>query len=59
LKKELWDSSFELAKTLFPLEEWIPTESNIWVAKSRFEQKIKEPEKQCKSQNSRRIKTSL
>jgi hypothetical protein len=25
-----------LAKILFPFEEWIPTEANIWVAKSRY-----------------------
>ena len=30
------DKSLALASTLFPLEEWIPKEANIWVAKSRL-----------------------
>ena len=58
MKKELWDSSFELAKTLFPFEEWIPTEPNIWVAKSRLEQKYKEPEKWVKEMSQVRILTN-
>jgi len=58
LKKELWDSSFELAKTLFPLEEWIPAESNIWVAKSRLPQQKKEPKKWGKEMSQVRILTS-
>jgi len=37
--------SLELAKALFPEEVWIPTETNIWVAKSRMSQEIKEPDK--------------
>jgi len=37
--------SLKLAKALFPDEEFIPTEPNIWVAKSRIEQREKEPEK--------------
>jgi len=58
LKKELWDSSFELAKTLFPFEEWIPTEPNIWVAKSRLSQEKKEPKKWEKEMSQVRILTS-
>jgi len=38
-------NSLELAKALFPNEEWIPIEPNIWVAKSRLSQKNKEPKK--------------
>ena len=34
-----------LASALFPREEWIPTETNIWVAKSRLSQEKREPEK--------------
>ena len=58
MKQELWESSFELAKTLFPLEEWIPTEPNIWVAKSRLSQKRKEPEKWQKEMEQVRILTT-
>jgi len=58
LKKELWESSFELAKALFPLEEWIPTEPNIWVAKSRLPQQKKEPKKWEKEMFQVRILTS-
>jgi len=39
------EKSRNLALILFPLEEWIPTEVNIWVAKSRLAQKKREPEK--------------
>ena len=31
-----------LASALFPLEEWIPKEANIWVAKSRLRNTPKE-----------------
>jgi len=58
LKKELWNSSFELAKTLFPNEEWIPTEPNIWVAKSRLSQERKEPKKWEKEMSQVKILTS-
>jgi hypothetical protein len=37
--------SLALASVLFPAEEWIPTETHIWVAKSRLSQKKREPEK--------------
>jgi len=39
------EKSLTLAKALFPNEEWIPTETNIWVAKSRLSQEKREPEK--------------
>ena len=58
MKKELLESSFELAKTLFPDEEWIPTEPNIWVAKSRLSQEKKEPKKWEKEMAQVRILTS-
>ena len=58
MKKEPWNSSIELAKALFPDEEWIPTESNIWVAKSRLPQKRKEPKKWEKEMSQARILTS-
>jgi hypothetical protein len=37
--------SYLLASTLFPLEEWIPTEASIWVAKSRLVVKYREPDR--------------
>jgi hypothetical protein len=49
--------SFALAKTLFPQEEWIFTESNIWVAKSRLHQKEIEPKKWEKEMSQIRILT--
>ena len=52
------NSSLELAKTLFPLEEWIPTEPNIWVAKNRLSQEKKEPKKWEKEMSQVRILTS-
>ena len=39
------EKSFKFAKALFPDEEWIHTEKNIWVAKSRMSQEIREPDK--------------
>jgi len=58
LKKELWNSSFEIARTLFPHEEWILTEQNIWVAKSRLKQRDKELEKWEKEMAQVRILTN-
>jgi len=57
LKKDPQNSSKELASVLFPYEEWIPTEPNIWVAKSRLEQKDKEPEKWKKEMSQAHILT--
>jgi len=39
------EKSLALASVLFPAEEWVPTEANIWVAKSRLAQEKREPEK--------------
>jgi len=51
------EKSFILAKALFPDEEWIHTETNIWVAKSRMPQEKKEPEKWEKEMSQVRILT--
>ncbi|MCL2186959.1 MAG: hypothetical protein FWB86_14090 [Treponema sp.] len=51
-------SSTELAKTLFPNDEWICTEPNIWVAQSRLSQEKREPEKWQKEMAQVRILTS-
>ena len=50
--------TLKLAKALFPGEEWIATEHNIWVAKSRLSQKIKEQVKWEKEMSQVRILTS-
>ena len=50
--------SLVLAKALFPNEEWIPTEPNIWVAKSRLSQERREPEKWEKEMSQVRILTT-
>jgi len=34
-----------LASHLFPNEQWVPTETNIWVAQSRLIEEYREPEK--------------
>jgi len=52
------EKSFILAKALFPDEEWIPTEPNIWVAKSCLAQREIEPEKWVKEMSQVRILTS-
>jgi len=39
------EKSLTLATALFPFEQWIPTEPNIWVAKSRLVEKLREPYK--------------
>jgi len=51
------DKSLALASALFPQEEWIPTEVNIWVAKSRLAQKKREPEKWKREMAQARILT--
>jgi hypothetical protein len=53
----LKDKSFTLASALFPHEEWIPTETNIWVAKSRLTEKYREPEKWEREMSQARILT--
>jgi hypothetical protein len=49
--------SLALAKALFPQEEWIPTENNVWVAKSRLIQKEREPRKWEREMSQVRILT--
>ena len=51
------EKSFALAKALFPKEEWIQKESNIWVAKSRLIEEYNEPEKWEKEMSQVRILT--
>jgi hypothetical protein len=51
------EKSFDLATALFPLEEWVPTEANIWVAKSRIVEKYKEPDKWEREMSQVRILT--
>jgi len=51
------EKSLALASALFPFEEWIPIESNIWVAKSRLIQKKREPEKWEREMSQVRILT--
>ena len=58
LTRQNTEKSIALARTLFPHEEWIPTETNIWVAKSRLSQKQREPEKWEKEMAQVRILTS-
>jgi len=41
----VYEKSFSLVKVLFPDEEWLLVEPNIWGAKSRLSQEKKEPEK--------------
>jgi len=55
---ENYRKSLVLAKALFPDEEWIPTETNIWVAKSRLPQKERESEKWNKEMSQVRILTN-
>jgi len=51
------EKSFALASVLFPNEEWIPKENNIWVAKSRLIEEFKEPEKWEREMSQVRILT--
>jgi len=48
----------ELASRLFPNEQWVPTEANIWVAKTRLIEKFLEPEKWEREMSQVRILTS-
>jgi len=50
--------SFALASTLFPHEEWIPKEANIWVANSRLVEEFREPGKWEREMSQVRILTS-
>jgi hypothetical protein len=49
--------SLVLASALFPHEEWIPTEVNIWVAKSRLVEERREPKKWAREMSQVRILT--
>jgi hypothetical protein len=49
--------SLALASAIFPNEEWISTEANIWVAKSRLVEKYREPEKWEREMSQVRILT--
>ena len=49
--------SLALASALFPNEQWIPTEANIWVAKSRLVEQYREPEKWEREMSQVRILT--
>jgi len=52
------EKSFSLASALFPLEQWIPIEPNIWVAESRLAVKYREPDKWEREMAQVRILTS-
>ena len=52
------EKSYALASTLFPNEEWIPTEANILVAKSRLAQEYREPDKWEREMSQVRILTN-
>ena len=52
------EKSLALASALFPHEEWMPTEANIWVAKSRMVEKYREPDKWEREMSQARILTS-
>jgi len=51
------ERSLTLASALFPNEEWIPKEKNIWVAKSRLIEEYKEPVKWDREMSQVRILT--
>jgi hypothetical protein len=50
--------SLALAAALFPFEEWIPMEANIWVAKSRLIEEYREPDKWEREMSQVRILTN-
>jgi len=54
----LKEESLALASVLFPHEQWIPTETNVWIAKSRLVEKYREPEKWEREMSQVRILTS-
>jgi hypothetical protein len=51
------EKSFVLASALFPEEEWVLKEPNIWVAKSRLSEEFKEPNKWEREMSQVRILT--
>ena len=56
-QQRLNEKSLALASVLFPHEEWIPTEANIWVAKSRLLEEYREPDKWEREMSQVRILT--
>jgi hypothetical protein len=52
------EKSLALASVLFPQEEWVPTEVNVWVAKSRLPQEYREPDKWEREMSQVRILTN-
>ena len=52
------EKSLNLAKALFPSEQWMPTEPGIWVAESRLAIKYREPDKWEREMAQARILTS-
>jgi hypothetical protein len=56
-RKSKIKKSLALARALFPQEKWIPTEKNVWVAKSRLIQKEREPRKWEREMSQVRILT--
>jgi len=53
------ERSLALASVLFPREEWVLRESNIWIAKSRLIVEYREPEKWKREMSQVRILTNL
>ncbi|MDR0321836.1 MAG: hypothetical protein LBI28_10055 [Treponema sp.] len=51
------EKSLTLASALFSSEQWIPTETNIWVAKSRLTEEYREPDKWKREMSQARILT--
>jgi hypothetical protein len=58
LTAENAEKSLALAATLFPKEEWVRKEANIWVAKSRLREEKQEPAKWEREMSQVRILTS-
>ena len=56
-RRENTEKSLSLAIALFPHEEWIPKETNIWVAKSRLVEEYREPGKWEREMSQVRILT--
>ena len=51
------EKSQALASALFPSEEWIPKEANVWIAKSRLIEEYREPDKWEREMSQVRILT--
>jgi hypothetical protein len=57
LSQENAEKSLALASALFPGEEWVLREPNIWVAKSRLPEEYREPDKWEREMSQVRILT--